>query len=106
MAEQMDWHVRTGSTEPSWLAGLIDRIEMVSQSEQRAARCEPAMIAACQRYLARPSAVVGCRAVEAAALGQLPRRSARLMPSRNSIAVRSRECAISMLPIAEQSAKR
>jgi len=55
MAEQMDWRVRTG-TEPTWLAGLIDRLEMVSQSEQRATRCEPAMIAACQRYLARPFA--------------------------------------------------
>jgi hypothetical protein len=57
MAEQMDWRVRTGS-EPTWLAGLIDRFEMVSQSEQAAMRCEPAMIAACQRYLARPFAQV------------------------------------------------
>jgi hypothetical protein len=55
MAEQMDWQVRNGS-EPSWLAGLIERLEMVSQSEHRATCCEAAVIAACQRYLARPSA--------------------------------------------------
>jgi hypothetical protein len=57
MAEQMDWQMRNGS-EPSWLTGLVDRLEMVSQSEQRATPCEPAMIAACQRYLSRSRAEI------------------------------------------------
>jgi hypothetical protein len=57
MAEQMDRHVGR-DCEPSWLAGLIERFEMVSQSEPRATCCEAAVIAACQRYLARPFADV------------------------------------------------
>lgn len=65
MAEQADWHVRCEQgryrrapleAEPSWLEGLIDRFEMVSGCDQGAAPCEPAMIAACQRYLARSAA--------------------------------------------------
>lgn len=55
MAEQMDWQMQSGY-ERTWLAVLIERFEMVSQSEQRATCCEAAVIAACQRYLARPYA--------------------------------------------------
>jgi hypothetical protein len=55
MAEQMDWQMQSGS-QRTWLAGLIERFEMVSQSEQRATICEAAVIAACHRYLARPYA--------------------------------------------------
>lgn len=68
MAEQMDgqhdWHGRTAARdlgeldlgELSWLATLVGRFERVSQSDAAAIRCDDAVLAACQRYLARPCA--------------------------------------------------
>lgn len=54
MTERLDWQLSLHA-DRAWLASLVDALELVSRAEVAAVRCEPAVIAACERYLARPN---------------------------------------------------
>ncbi|TAH68380.1 MAG: hypothetical protein EWM45_04035 [Rhodopseudomonas palustris] len=54
MAERLEWH-SSWHAEQAWLAALVDAFERVTVAEIAATPCDPTELAACERYLARPS---------------------------------------------------